>query len=190
MLQVAVGDQVPLGMAAQPPIAEAQQLVYFIVADPVMLVVVQYRQQHIQVGQQVLEPGFRCEAHAEVWAGAPLRKARIERVSLNLNSVAERLKQALDEVRSVSGWYHCDAGFQRNADSASSGRSLLVPARALPNTDAIATLKWDDATYGRSFTYCSSQPPEVGAPGLGLTKPTGSIPRSSATVQRSRSASG
>ena len=57
-----------------------------------MLVVVQYRQQHIQVGQQVPEPGFRREAHAEVRAGAPLRKARIERVSLNLNGVAERLK--------------------------------------------------------------------------------------------------
>ena len=42
MLQVSARDEVPLRMAAQPSLAEAQQLGYFVVADPLMLVVVQY----------------------------------------------------------------------------------------------------------------------------------------------------
>ena len=40
MLQVAAGYEVPLRVAAEPPLAEAQQLAHLIVADPVVLVVV------------------------------------------------------------------------------------------------------------------------------------------------------
>ncbi len=43
--------------------------------------------------------------------------------------------------------------------AASSGLSLLRPPNALPNTREIATLRNEEATYGRSFTYWSRVPP-------------------------------
>ena len=89
-----------------------------------MLVVVQYWQQHIQVRQQVPEPAFRREAHAEVRAVAPLGEARIQRVPLDLDSVAEGLEQVPDEVSSFPGWHRWDPGLQRD------GR--LRQLRALP----------------------------------------------------------
>jgi hypothetical protein len=69
--------------------------------------------------------------------------------------------------------------------AASSGRSLLFPASALPNTCAIATLRNDDATYGRSFTYCWSAPADPPR-----TSPTGSTSSSTAAVHRSSDTSG
>ena len=59
VLQVAAGYQVPLGMAAQPPLTEPQQLLHLLVTDPVMLLVVQDRQKNVEVGQQVPETAFR-----------------------------------------------------------------------------------------------------------------------------------
>jgi hypothetical protein len=65
--------------------------------------------------------------------------------------------------------------------SANSGRSRLLPPSAEPKTWAIATLVKDEATYGRSFTYCPMPPmPAIGRP---RTRPTGSISSSSAAVQ-------
>jgi hypothetical protein len=69
-------------------------------------------------------------------------------------------------------------------------RPLLVPANALLRTRAMATLKNDDATYGRSLMYCSRAPPSLAGPRRVRTSPTGSTSSSSAAVQRSEVASG
>ena len=74
--------------------------------------------------------------------------------------------------------------------STSSGRSLLLPLSALPKTSAMATLRNDEATYGRSFTYCCSVPPSPAGPRRCRTNPTGSTSSNKATVHRSSLASG
>ena len=48
-------DQLALGMRGQPALAVAQQLLHLVVADPVVLVVVQHRDQHIEVREQVAQ---------------------------------------------------------------------------------------------------------------------------------------
>ena len=114
VLQVAARDELPQRMAAQPTLTEAQQLVHLVVTDPVVLVAVQDGQKHVQVGQQVTQPGFRREAQAEVWAGAPLGKTLIQGVSLDLNGIAKRLEQLPDEVGSLLRGRHRYTGFQRD----------------------------------------------------------------------------
>ena len=49
---------------------------------------------------------------------------------------------------------------------------------------------YDDATYGRSLTYCSTVPPSPPPPARPRTSATGSTSSSSAAVQRSSAASG
>ena len=73
-------------------------------------------------------------------------------MSLDINGIAERLEQFLKEPCPFSGRYHSRAS-RGMVRSASSGRSLLVPARALPSTEAIATLRCDDANVGSARPY-------------------------------------
>jgi hypothetical protein len=74
--------------------------------------------------------------------------------------------------------------------AASSGRSLLRPAIAVPKTSVIATLRNELATYGRSFTYWSSAPPSPEGPRRPRTRPTGSTSSKSAAVHALSEASG
>ena len=79
MAQVAAGDQRALGVGGQPVAGAAQQLVDLVGPDPVVLVVVEHRQQHEQVLQQVAEPHGAGERDVEVAAVAPLGERRVER---------------------------------------------------------------------------------------------------------------
>jgi hypothetical protein len=54
--QVALDDQVARGMALQPAFATLHQLGDLVLADPVVLVVVEHRDQHIEVVEQVAQP--------------------------------------------------------------------------------------------------------------------------------------
>ena len=53
--QVAVNDQVASRMGREPVLSLCQQLLQFVLTDPVMLVVVQNRQQDIQVCEEILQ---------------------------------------------------------------------------------------------------------------------------------------
>ncbi len=93
MTQVATGDELPLGVVGEPVTATAEQLVDLVVADPVVLVVVEHRQEHVQVLQDVLDPGYRRQAYIKVRAQSPLDEAAVERSSGGDHLVAERLEQ-------------------------------------------------------------------------------------------------
>src|SRR5262245_59072984 len=43
MFQISICDQLAFGVLAKPPLAVAQQLFHFCVADPIMLVVIEHR---------------------------------------------------------------------------------------------------------------------------------------------------
>ena len=55
MLEVAVDDLLLLRVRRQPRLAVAKQLLHFVLADPVVLVVVQHRDQHVQVREQIVQ---------------------------------------------------------------------------------------------------------------------------------------
>ena len=62
VLQVAAGDQLALGVRREPALAVAQQLLDLVVADPVVLVVVEHRDEHVEVGEQVAQAARRRAA--------------------------------------------------------------------------------------------------------------------------------
>ena len=127
VLQVAPGDQVPLWMVVQPPLTIAQQLVHFVVANPVVLVVVQHGQQHVEVRQQIPEPHFRGEFHAEIWAGSPFREPVVQFMRLNRNAITQRLEQTPDEVGAFAGRYDFNPRLQRDG-LVCQGRTILAGA--------------------------------------------------------------
>ena len=53
MLQVAVGDELALGMRGEPALAVPEQLLDLVVADLVVLLVVEHGDQHVEVREQV-----------------------------------------------------------------------------------------------------------------------------------------
>ena len=63
-------------MATQPPVAEAQQLLHLVVANPVVLVVVEDGQEYVEVGEQVSQPGLRRQADGVVRNCVPTREKR------------------------------------------------------------------------------------------------------------------
>ena len=76
--------------------------------------VVQDGQQHVQMGKQIPEPGRRREAHAEIWAGAPLGKTLVQRAALNPYGIAKGFEQIPNEVRAFPRRHDRDPGFQGN----------------------------------------------------------------------------
>ena len=53
VLEVAVDDQLALGMPGEPALAAAQQLLHLVVADPVVLLRVEHRHEHVEVREQL-----------------------------------------------------------------------------------------------------------------------------------------
>ena len=49
--QIATDDQLELRVSLQPAFAAPQQLLHFVFADPVVLLIVEYRNEHIEVAQ-------------------------------------------------------------------------------------------------------------------------------------------
>ena len=108
--QVAAGDHLPLGVRGEPAAADAQELLHLGVAHPVVLVVVEHRDQHVEVGQQVAQGTGGAQADREVRAHPPLRKLGVERMGLGRDRVAERLEEAAQHPLAAA------AGERRQAD--------------------------------------------------------------------------
>ena len=188
--EIAAGDQLLLGVVGQPALARPQQLVDLVGRDPVVLGVVEHRQQHIQVPQRVGEPQLALQHEAYVARVAPLGELLVQRrpARPSPSSPAARTACATSSAPPRAG----SAGTSiRNGSGppARSGRAAHTPRSALVNTVLSATASSEDAAYGRSLTYCASA--ASGAPPRPLPLPrrtsaTGSTSSSSAAVQRSR----
>ncbi len=83
--------------------------------------------------------------------------------------------------RAVSDGTRISSG---NSSSTSSGRFAQRPDNAEVKTARSATARYEPPAYGRSLTYCVNDVAPL------RTRSIGSISTSSATVQRSASASG
>ena len=71
MLQVAAGDLLLLGVAGQPALAVAQQLLDLVVADPVVLVVVEDRDSTYRCVSRSRERQRRRAASTEKYGLSP-----------------------------------------------------------------------------------------------------------------------
>ena len=129
MFQVAARDEFPQRMVVQPPLAEAQQLGDLIVADPIVFFVVQDGQKHVEMGKQVSEPDLRRQADAVVWVVSPLGKSLIQRLTGDVNVVAQGLEQAPDQVRPIGRGHHGNTGFQRYGRVGKFGAFCALPSQ-------------------------------------------------------------
>ena len=108
-----MGDQLPFGVGGQPVSARAEQLVDLGVVHPVVLVVVQHRQQHIQVAERVGQPDLPGQPDREVVRAAPLRQLRVERDPGGLHVPAQRLEQPVRQVGAAPAGQRRDGDLQR-----------------------------------------------------------------------------
>ena len=55
VFQIAINNLLSFGMPSQPISAVAKQLLHFVFANPVVFIVVQHGDQHVQMRQQVVD---------------------------------------------------------------------------------------------------------------------------------------
>ena len=91
--QISAHDQFPLGVADKPTLSVAQEFIDLGVADVIVLLFVQHRQQDIQVGQKIVNGGVGAERQSEVVALAPFREFFVKRDLRCLDRISERLEQ-------------------------------------------------------------------------------------------------
>ena len=123
--QVAAGDQLLLRVAGQPVAARADQLVHLVGGHPVVLAVVEDRQQHVEVVERVGQPHRAGQPDVQVARLAPVRNRRVERHRGRRDLPAQRLEHPPREVDPAP------AGQRRDVQLKRQGRvGQLLVARA------------------------------------------------------------
>jgi hypothetical protein len=80
VFQVAIGDQLALGVLAKPALTMPQEFFHFRITNPIMLIVVEDRDEHIEMRQQITQANGALEPNGVVGTLTPLRKFLVERV--------------------------------------------------------------------------------------------------------------
>jgi len=110
MLEIAPRDQFALRMLRQPAFALPQQLVDLVIADPIVLLVVEHGDEDIEVGQELRQRHGPADGDVPVARG--LAVAVEDRRSRDL--VAQRREQPNGELQSVTAVERHDAGGERD----------------------------------------------------------------------------
>ena len=90
--QVPVGDQLGLGMSPEPVAAPPQQLVHLVGTDPVVLGVIEHREQHVEMLQRGTHGVPAGQSSRCATTVAPSRELGIERYGSALHVVAQRIE--------------------------------------------------------------------------------------------------
>ena len=99
-------------MRGQPPFTVAEQLLHLVVTHPVVLVVVQYGDEDVEVREQVAQAHLALQAHREAGAVAPFGELFVQGKRPSADRVAQRLKQILEEPFTPAARQHGQFGFQ------------------------------------------------------------------------------
>jgi len=106
VLQVSIGDQLALGMLAKPALTMSEELFHFRITNPIVLIVVKDRDQHIKMRQQITQPKGAFEPNGVVVGTlTPLREFLVERMSCRclLRNPTVRTSGAIDSLRRGKG---------------------------------------------------------------------------------------
>ncbi len=127
--QIAAGDQLLLRVAGQPALTGPHQLVDLVRGDPVVLGVVEHREQDVQVAQGVREgEGLGLQHQPDVARVAPLGELGVQRHGLDGGRPAERLEQAPYQVGAAAGGQRRDLDAQRQRPGGTLGTDLAHAA--------------------------------------------------------------
>src|SRR3954447_3261747 len=85
-------------MAIEPALSVTKQLLDLVVPNPVVLLIVENRNQDVQVRQQLTQPACRAQRNREQPARTERRHALVEFVTGRFDRVAERLEQRSEEL--------------------------------------------------------------------------------------------
>src|SRR5260370_4825685 len=99
-------------MFAKPALSMTQQLFDFRVTNPVVFVVVQNRNENIEMRQQITQSNCGLESDRKVRTLSPLREFLIQRMARSTNFVTQRLEQAAQQIFSAPPRQHRDPHFQ------------------------------------------------------------------------------
>ena len=99
-------------MICKPARAVTQELFYLFVTHPVMLLVVQYRDEHVEMREQFAQANATAQFDRAVDAFAPVGKFLIERTTLCHNFIPERLEQSPQEPLAPAARQDGNVGFQ------------------------------------------------------------------------------
>ena len=93
VFQVAIGNQLPFGMFPEPTLTVAQKFFYFVIANPIVFVVIQDRYENVKMGEQILQSRFGLKCDREVPAVTPLWKFLVERMLRGRDLISKWLEQ-------------------------------------------------------------------------------------------------
>jgi hypothetical protein len=128
VLEVARHDQLAVRVAGEPALPAGKQLLDLVVADPVVLLRVEHRHEHVEVRQQVAQPALAGEPERVVAARAPLRETLVERVVDRLDDVAERLEQLARDLLAAHDRRDREARLERQRLVGEAGARVAAPA--------------------------------------------------------------
>jgi len=113
MHQIARDDGIARRMTIEPALSVPKQLLDLVVPNPVVLLIIENRNQDVQVRQQVAQPACRAERNGEQPARTEGRHALVEFVTDCFDRVAERLEQRSEERFAASAGHSRESCFQR-----------------------------------------------------------------------------
>lgn len=113
MHQISGHDRVPRRMAVKPALAMSKQFLHFVVTDPVVLLIVEDRNQYVEVRQQVAQSARCSQRNREEPARAERRHALVEFMTDRFDRIAERLEQRAEKRLSAAARDRGKTGFER-----------------------------------------------------------------------------
>src|SRR5256885_16704226 len=92
----------------------SKEFVHFLLADPIVLVVVEYRDQHVQVRQKLMQWNRVGQLDGEVGAFAPIGEVLVQRVPRRGDGVAKWLEQSAQQSFAAAAGQDTDPRGQRD----------------------------------------------------------------------------
>ena len=151
--QVAIGDELPVGVRAEPRAAAAEQLVHLVVADPIVLVVVEDGKKDKEVLQQVLDLLAAAQSDREVAAVAPGREFGVQGDGCGLHFIAEWLEEPAQHGLASPARHDGEADLEWDFALRQVGALLAPSTHRRGEHLAKATDMNDEVANGRSLTY-------------------------------------
>src|ERR1043165_1718056 len=93
VLQISARNGIALWMRSQPTFAMPQKLFDFVITNPVVLVVIQNRDENVEMTKELMQGQSRFHFDAAVGTLTPIWKMFIERQTLGPDKIAERFEE-------------------------------------------------------------------------------------------------
>jgi hypothetical protein len=113
MNEIAGDDGIARGVAVEPALPVTKQLLDFVVPNPVVLLIIENRNEHVQMRQQVAQPTRCSKRHCKQSARAKGRHALVEFVACRIDRIAERLEQRAEECLATAAGNSRESCFER-----------------------------------------------------------------------------